>query len=428
MSTYLIDLHIHSRYSRATSKEMDLPNIEKWAMLKGITVVGTGDFTHPEWFMALTDQLERAENGLYRLKAEFRKPDTEIPPSCRKDVFFIPTVEISSIYKRGGRLRKVHNLIIMPDLESVSKFNKALAKIGNLSADGRPILGLDSKDLLEIMLNISENSIFIPAHAWTPHFSVFGSKSGFDSLEECFGDLTPHIKAIETGLSSDPPMNWRLSALDNILLVSNSDAHSPTKLGREVNIISGTPSYKAIYNAIMGYDGDLFQGTIEFYPEEGKYHFDGHRRCQVRLSPKETIANNLLCPKCGQRVTIGVMHRVEELADRDDGYIPENAKYFERLVPLQEVLSEVLRVGPQAKRVIHQVERLRQKIGNEFHVLREAPLEVIEEVGGELLSMAIKRNREGNVSIRPGYDGEYGAISILRDRDRLENKSQMELF
>ncbi|OGW67365.1 MAG: DNA helicase UvrD, partial [Nitrospirae bacterium RIFCSPHIGHO2_02_FULL_40_19] len=306
---FIADLHIHSPYSRATSKDMEIENLNRWAQLKGLTVVGTGDFTHPKWLVNLQEKLESAEDGLFRLKPEYESSMVEeVPSSCRRDVRFILSAEISCIYSKNGRTRKVHNLLLVPTFAEAAKINAALSKIGNLKSDGRPILGLDSKVLLNIALDTSPDVLFIPAHAWTPHFSVLGSNSGFDSLEECFEELTSHIYAIETGLSSDPPMNWRLSGLDRVALISNSDAHSPAKLAREANIFDTELSYKGIYNAIKSNNNKNFIGTIEFFPEEGKYHFDGHRDCKRRMHPSDTRQNNGLCPKCGKKVTIGVMH------------------------------------------------------------------------------------------------------------------------
>ncbi|HLA00070.1 MAG TPA: endonuclease Q family protein, partial [Thermodesulfovibrionales bacterium] len=318
---FFADLHIHSRYSRATSTDMKLESLWKWAQLKGITVIGTGDFTHPTWLNEIKEKLEPAGNNLFTLKEKLQTND--IPASCRSDVYFMLTAEISTIYSKKGKTRKIHNLIFAPDLSIAASINTFLARIGNLSSDGRPILGLDAKNLLKIVLDASPDALLVPAHAWTPHFSVFGSESGFDSLSECFEELTPHVYSIETGLSSDPPMNWRLSSLDHITLISNSDAHSPAKLGRESNIFDTEISYKAIINAIKNRKG--FVGTIEFFPEEGKYHYDGHRSCSISLAPEETIKNNYLCPACGRKVTIGVMHRVEKLADRPDGFKPQKA-------------------------------------------------------------------------------------------------------
>ncbi len=398
--------------------------IWKWAQLKGITVVGTGDFTHPMWFKELGEKMEPTGNGLFQLKADFQ-PET-VPESCRADVFFLLSVEISCIYKKNGKTRKIHCLVFVPDLASAAKFNLALSRIGNIRSDGRPILGLDAKELLKITLDTSPQAMFIPAHAWTPHFSVFGAASGFDSLEECFEELTPHIHAVETGLSSDPPMNWRLSALDGITLVSNSDAHSPPKLGREANIFDVEVSYGAIMEAIK--TRKRFMGTIEFFPEEGKYHYDGHRVCGVRFSPGETKQHDYRCPVCGKRLTVGVMHRVELLADRKHGFRPPGAPPYHSLIPLQEVLAEARGVGANSKSVQDDYMNLLVRLGNEFKVLMDEPLAEIARAASPLVAEAIARVRSGKVHIKPGYDGEFGQIKIFETAERKEIKGQGTLL
>jgi len=417
--SFIADLHIHSRYSRAVSKDMTPESLYRWAQLKGITVVGTGDFTHPAWVAELQEKLEPAEPGLYRLKPELAVlVDHEIPESCRAEVRFLLTSEISSIYKRHERTRKVHNMIYAPSFTAVASITEKLARIGNIHSDGRPILGLDSEELLRIMLEHAPEALFVPAHAWTPHFSVFGANSGFDSLEECFGELTPHIKVIETGLSSDPPMNWRLSGLEGITLISNSDAHSPSKLGRESNVLNSDLSFKGIKDAFTSGNPQQFLGTIEFFPEEGKYHYDGHRNCNVRLTPEETRKHNRLCPECGKPVTVGVLHRTELLADQPTGHRPPNALPFWSLVPLVEIISEVMGRGVNTKGVTGIYHRLLADVGNEFSILLDVPIVDIEEHGGTLLAMAIQRMREGKVSIAPGYDGEFGRVRMLTPEDR----------
>jgi uncharacterized protein (TIGR00375 family) len=422
---FIADLHIHSRYSRATSANMNIESLWKWAQLKGITVVGAGDFTHPKWFIEMKEQLEPIGSNLLKLKDNFKTND--IPDSCRSEVYFMLTAEISCIYSKMGKTRKIHNLIFAPDFSVASRINTLLSRIGNLSSDGRPILGLDAKHLLKIVLDTSPDAVLVPAHAWTPHFSVFGAESGFDSLSECFEELTPHIHSIETGLSSDPPMNWRLSTLDRITLISNSDAHSPSKLGREANIFSTEISYGAMTNAIRTMKG--FIGTIEFFPEEGKYHYDGHRSCGVTLSPKETIKNNYLCPVCGRRVTIGVMHRVEKLADRPYGFKPKNAPIYHSLIPLSEILAETLKVGANTKTVESHYLKLLRSLGNEFKILMESPLADIEKTGPPSLSEAISKMRSGKVHISPGFDGEYGKIKIFEEaKKNKEIKGQKTLF
>ena len=421
---FIADLHIHSRYSRATSRDMSPEAIWKWAQLKGISVVGTGDFTHPEWIKELREKLEPAGNGLFKLKNKFR-PDG-IPDSCRANVFFPLSAEISCIYSKNEKLRKIHSIILAPDFESVLKINNELSKIGNLSADGRPILGMDAKHLLKIVIDSSTDAMLVPAHAWTPHFSVFGSASGFDSLEECFEYLTPNIHAIETGLSSDPKMNWRLSALDRITLISNSDAHSATKIGREANIFDTEVSYVSIIKAIKTKKG--FVGTIEFFPEEGKYHFDGHRSCDVSFSPAETKKHNYLCPVCKKKVTVGVMHRVEELADRKEGFKPPGSPSFYSIIPLPEIIAETLKVGANSKKVNNEYFKLLEKLGNEFRILMDTSLKDIEETGSTLLMEAISRMRAGNVHIAPGFDGEYGKVKIFEAVEMKYSKGQELLF
>src|SRR4030043_709513 len=421
---FIADLHIHSRYSRATSKDMLPKNIWKWAQLKGITVIGTGDFTHPEWFKELREKIESAENGFFRFKKEFQLDD--VPDLCKADVFFVLSAEISCIYSKKGKVRKIHSIVFVPDFATATRINAVLSKIGNLSSDGRPILGLDSKELLKIILDVSNEAMLVPAHAWTPHFSVFGAGSGFDSLEECFEELTSYIYAIETGLSSDPLMNWRLSSLDHITLISNSDAHSPAKLGREANIFDTEISYKAMMNAIKTRDG--CEETIEFFPEEGKYHYDGHRTCGISLSPKETVKHNYLCPVCGKRVTVGVMHRVEKLADRENGFRPSGAPPFHSVVPLPEIIAEAIKVGVYSKAVNNEYLHIIEKLGNEFKILMDIPLNDIERASSPIIREAIARMRSGNVHISPGFDGEYGKIKIFEEVERKAIKGQGRLF
>lgn len=415
---FIADLHIHSRYSRATSKDMSPEALWRWAQIKGISVIGTGDFTHPEWLKELERKLEPAEGGLLRLKKAFQPPD--VPELCRADVLFLLSAEVSCIYSKDGRLRKIHALILAPDIQTTVRINMHLSKIGNLSADGRPILGLDAKELLKIVLTASPEAMLIPAHAWTPHFSIFGSESGFDSLEECFGELTSYIYAIETGLSSDPKMNWRISAIDRVTLISNSDAHSAARIGREANILDTGMSYDAITRAIKTRDG--FKGTIEFFPEEGKYHYDGHRLCRVILPPKETIKQNYICPVCGKRLTVGVMHRVERLADRDEGARPAGAPAYSSVIPLSEVIAESLEVGVNTKKVEALYFEMVKRLGNEFRILMDIPITKIETAAGPVVAEAIARMRSGRVSISPGYDGEYGKVKIFNETDRKEHK------
>lgn len=419
---YIADLHIHSRFSRATSKDGDAPHLEFWARRKGIQLIGTGDFTHPAWRAELKEQLVPAEEGLYTLRDNLRQPcDVEA-----KTPRFVVTGEISSIYKRGGKTRKVHNVIILPSLEAADELSAKLEAIGNIHSDGRPILGLDSRDLLEITLETCPNAEFIPAHIWTPHFAMFGAFSGFDSIEECFDDLTPYIHAVETGLSSDPPMNWRVSQLDGLTLVSHSDAHSPAKLGREADILDTGLSYTEMVEAIR--TGNGFSGTIEFFPEEGKYHLDGHRNCGVCLTPVEAAELGNICPVCGKKLTIGVEHRVEELADRPAGYHPSGAKPYESLVPLPEVIAASTGASATSKKTLEKYENILSKLGPEFHILRETPIEEIEKAAGPCVSEGIRRLRQGKVSRRAGFDGEYGVISLLTPSEIEQLNGQMSLF
>lgn len=404
---FIADLHIHSKYSRATSPGMSPENLWKWAQLKGISVMGTGDFTHPEWLAELKEKLTPTGTGLYELKKQYHTDD--VPGSCRADVSFLLSAEISCIYSKNGKVRKIHSLVFAPDFKTAVKINKALSKIGNLKSDGRPILGLDAKKLLEIVLKSSPDAMLVPAHAWTPHFSVFGAVSGFDSLDECFEELTPHIYAIETGLSSDPLMNRRLSALDRITLISNSDAHSPAKIGREANIFDTEMSYNGIAESLKS--GEGFEGTIEFFPEEGKYHYDGHRTCSISFTPEETLKHDYLCPVCGKKLTVGVMHRVNKLANRKTSKkgFPE----FHSIIPLPEIISEVVKVGVSSKRVNNEYMKLLEELGNEFDILMNVPLSDIGDVGPPLLMDAISKMRKGDIYIAPGYDGEFGKIKIF---------------
>ena len=426
---FIIDVHLHSRFARATSRDLNPSNLHKWSALKGVDVVGTGDYTHPEWFAELSEQLEPAEEGLYQLKAAWREAvEQELPEHCRREVRFMLSVEISTIYKKGDKTRKIHHVVILPTLESVARLNRRLGTIGNLQSDGRPILGLDSRDLLEICLEADENVLFVPAHIWTPHFAALGASSGFDSLEECYGDLLPHIFAVETGLSSDPPMNWRLSALDRYAIVSNSDAHSPQKLAREATCFDTECSYPGIYAALKDRDPARFLGTLEFYPEEGKYHYDGHRKCAVCYKPAQTLAAEGICPVCGRKLTVGVLHRVERLADRPDGFRPDFAPSYEYLIPLDEVIGAAIGVGPKSKKVRAVYDRLLDEIGPELEVLRHAGLAAIESCAGPLVAEGVRRMRCGEVDIYPGHDGEYGVISVFSEEERTRLKGQGALF
>ena len=425
---FIADLHIHSHLSRACSRDLRPERLQRWCQLKGIGVLGTGDFTHPEWSSELREKLVEEEPGLFRLKEDFADVEgRDLPPSCRAPVRFLLSAEISCIYKKNGRVRKAHHLIYAPSFEVADRISSSIGRIGNLKSDGRPILGLDSKDLLSLVLEASEEAVLIPAHAWTPHFSVFGSESGFDSLEECFEDLAGRVFAIETGLSSDPPMNWRLSALDKVALISNSDAHSPEKLAREANRFDSELSYEGIFGPLRRRDHRRFLGTLEFFPEEGKYHVDGHRACKTRLTPRQTLRAKGLCPVCGKAVTVGVLHRVEKLADRDEGFKPPDAPAYENLVPLKEVLSQVLQVGPGSVRVDRAYMELLSRFGNELFILRELPLDGLR-AEQPLLALALDRMRKGDVKVQAGYDGEYGVVTLLGDEDLRTPSSQLSFL
>ena len=426
---FIADLHVHSKYSRATAKNLDLENLYMAAQLKGVTVVGTGDFTYPAWFEEITEKLVTAEPGLFKLKEELaRQCDAQVPESCRRPVRFMLVTEISNIYKKNDRTRKNHNLVFAPDIEVARQFSNRLDKIGNIKSDGRPILGLDARDLLETLLETSTDAFLIPAHIWTPWFSVLGSKSGFDSIEECFEDLTPHIFAVETGLSSDPAMNWRVSSLDGFTLVSNSDAHSPLNLGREANLFNTELSYPAIKSALKTGDPDQFLGTFEFYPEEGKYHIDGHRACNTSFWPATTLKHDGVCPVCGKPLTLGVLYRVEELADRkEDQKPPRTAPYFS-IIQLKDILSEIFRVGPNSKKVQQAYRIVLDKLGSEFNILQNLDIVALEQAGISLLPEAVERMRRQEINVIPGYDGQYGRVQIFKEHERARLMGQQSLF
>ena len=433
---YIADLHIHSLFSRATSKASHLHGLASWAAIKGIQVIGTGDFTHPVWFSQLVEYLEEAEPGFFRLKPEnTNKLENVLPEGLKADtstIRFVLTTEISSIYKRGGKVRKVHNILFAPDLDSVRRINATLAGIGNIESDGRPILGLDSRDLLEIVLEKIPEGFLVPAHIWTPWFSLFGSKSGFDTIEACFGDLSEYVFALETGLSSDPDMNRMISALDRFTLISNSDCHSPGKLGREANIFStGFDFYsmrQALKNPVNETGHQVFDATLEFYPEEGKYHCDGHRKCGVCLEPLETQEVGGICPKCGKPVTVGVLNRVMELADRPAPFYPQGSPKVHSLVPLPEILSELVGTGPATKRVMLAYVKLIQQFGTEFHILLDSDIAELEQSASPVLAEAVRRVRSGQVIRTPGYDGEFGIIRVFSEGERSKYGGQLNLF
>ena len=421
---YIADLHIHSRFSRATSKGLDLPTLDLWAARKGIEVLGTGDATHPAWLKEIEENLIPAEPGFYRLKSEAAKAGKGVEALGRTR--FVLSAEVSCIYKKGGRVRKNHSVLLLPNIETARRLNDRLGRMGNITSDGRPILGLDARNLLELCLTVSPDIFFIPAHVWTPWFSLFGSKSGFDAVEECFEDLSGQIHALETGLSSDPAMNARLSALDRFVLVSNSDAHSAAKLGREANLFEAEFSYPGMIRAMSGQGG--FEGTLEFFPEEGKYHLDGHRKCGTRLEPEETLRLGGLCPVCSKPVTLGVMYRVLELADRPAGDAVKRARRYHSLIPLTEVLGEILGVGPQSRRVESVYEGLLAALGPELYILKDAPPADLRRAGGELLETGIERMRSGRVHVMGGYDGEFGRVSVFDPAEKAALAGQDGLF
>ena len=407
------DLHIHSKFSRACSKDCDIEHLSWWALRKGLRVLGTGDFTHPAWAAELRETLVEAEPGLFRIRPDLeQRLFRDTPASCAGTVRFMLSVEISTIYRRDDRTRKVHHLLYAPSFEAADRITAALARIGNLASDGRPILGLDSRDLLDITLSAGPGCFLVPAHVWTPWFAVLGSKSGFDAVRDCYADLADHIFAVETGLSSDPPMNWACSSLDGYRLVSNSDAHSPPMLGREATVLDTELDYFSIAAALR--TGDGLAGTVEFFPEEGKYHLDGHRKCGVRVEPEQTRSLDTICPQCGKPLTVGVLHRVAELADRPPGYRPPGAAGFTNLIQLPYIMGELLATGPKSKKVTGEVGRLVAALGPELGILRDVPVDDVRRVGGSLLGEAIARLRRGEVIRDAGYDGEYGTIRLFQ--------------
>jgi len=417
---FIADFHLHSKYSRATSKEMEVESLARWAKKKGISLLGTGDFTHPTYFAELKSKLAPLGNGLFELK------------NGEKDVTFILTAEVSNMYSQGGKGRRIHTLIVAPSFDVVETINSKLGALGKLSSDGRPIFSFPAKDLAKMILEVSEECMLIPAHAWTPWFSIFGASSGFDSIEECFGDLTPYIRAIETGLSSDPEMNWRLSALDDITLISNSDAHSPNRLGREANAFDCALDYTEVTETLRTKDRRKFLFTVEFFPEEGKYHYDGHRECGVLFSPGQTKSHQSLCPVCKKKLTVGVLYRVEELADRPEGFTPRNAIPSIHLIPLEEIIAESLGQRVGTKGVDAEYERLVERGGSEFAILLDAaPDELATFVPPRTLE-GIVRMRQGKVSIIPGHDGVYGKVSLFPEtgdnKDADKSKEQLKLF
>jgi uncharacterized protein (TIGR00375 family) len=418
---FMADLHVHSKHSRATSKEMGLDALAYWGKLKGIRLVATGDFTHPVYFSEIKAKLEEQAAGIFCLK------------QGEKATHFILCTEVSNMFSQGGKTnRRTHTLIFAPSIEVVERINNKLTTLGKLGSDGRPIFSFPVKDLVKIILDISDECLLVPAHAWTPWFSVFGANSGFDSLEECFEEQTKHIFAIETGLSSDPEMNWRWSALDNLTLISNSDAHSPSKLGREANCFACALEYQEIIRVMKEKDPAGLLFTVEFFPEEGKYHYDGHRNCNVLLAPHQSKAYDNICPVCGKRLTVGVLHRVEELADRAQGFVPPKAIPSIHLIPLEEIIAEALGQGVGTKGVDREYMQLVEKAGSEFAILLDLPPEEIEKIAQPRVYEGIMRVRKGELNITPGHDGVYGQISIFPKEEEgekpKEEEEQMSLF
>jgi len=403
---YIMDLHVHSKYSRATSKDMDIGHLSEWARIKGINMLGTGDFTHPEWLKELKENLEESEYGIY----------------THKGIDYVLSAEVSNVYFKNGRVRKVHNVLIAPSFAVAEDINKMLSEHGRLEADGRPTLSLECDKMVKALLKISGDIMIIPAHIWTPHFGALGSNSGFDRIEECFGGECIHITALETGLSSNPPMNWRLSALDKYSLVSNSDAHSPSKIGREANVFDKKIGYKELRDALRKKDKKRFMYTIEFFPEEGKYHWDGHRKCGARLSPEEAAKINYRCPTCGKKLTIGVMNRVGQLADRPEGFTPEDAPGYKSLIPLVEIIADAMEVGRESVAVGREYNALIRRLGSEFGILLFIPKEEIMEKCPPKIARGVINAREARVSVVPGYDGVYGKITIFDPGDKEEKQ------
>ena len=409
---FIADFHMHSKFSRATSEKTDLENIAKWAEIKGVKVIASGDFTHPQWIKNIKEELKPAEPGLFQYK--------------NSPVRFLLTTEISCIYSKGGKTRKIHLIVLSPSIEIAEKINEELSKIGNLKSDGRPILGLDAKELVKIVLNISSDCMVIPAHCMTPWFGLFGSKSGFDSIKECFEEMSSSIYAVETGLSADPAMLWRIPDVRGISIISNSDAHSPEKIGREANVFDTELNYYSIVEAIKTRKG--FLETIEFYPQEGKYFGDGHRACNIYMNSKDSLTYNEICPVCGKPLTVGVMNRIEKLADKPEGYIPEGVVPFRSIVPLKEIIGEALGVGSGTKSVDAEYQKLIKAFKSEFNILLDVSFEELKEVAFSQIAEGIIKVREGRVNISPGFDGEYGKVKIFSEVEKREAIRQKTLF
>jgi uncharacterized protein (TIGR00375 family) len=428
---FIADLHLHSKFSRATSKQMVLDALALWAKIKGISLMATADFTHPEWLFLLKQKLEPCGNGFYRLKHILSTTDEHLKSFSLlpDDVSFILSSELSFIYSKKGKGRKIHLILLAPDFQSVDRVNHKLSGLGNLRSDGRPMLGMDAKAFVKIVADLCPECVVIPSHIWTPWFSLFGANSGFDAIEECFEEMTPFIFALETGLSSDPAMNWRLSALDRYSLVSNSDAHSPSKIGREANAFDTDFGYKGLIHAIKSKDVDKFLYTVEFFPEEGKYHYDGHRKCGVLFSPRESIRHNNICPQCGKKLTIGVMHRVAELSDREEGEGPALKVPYKNLIPLNEIIAQALDKTPECQSVWDVYFRFIHEFENEQRILTEASIEDLKRISPERVGLGLERMRKGKVRIVPGHDGCFGKISLFEEETfEEEAQGQLKLF
>ncbi len=413
----VLDLHIHSKYSRACSPFLTIPNIEATCRKKGVDVIATGDFTHPAWFAHLKENLEEiGQSGLYK----FKKNDDN-------KVKFLLSTEISLIYKDGDKCRRLHLMVNAPNIKAVDELNKYLGKKYNISSDGRPILGMSAPDLVDLCLKINPDFLIYPAHIWTPWFAVFGSKSGFDSMEECFKDKTENIFAYETGLSSDPEMNWRLSGLDKLTLLSNSDAHSLPNIAREANVFDlREETYKEIYNIVKNKDKEKIKYTIEFYPEEGMYHYDGHRNCGVSLNPKETRKHKGVCPVCKKPLTVGVMNRVEDLADRKEGFKPSGSYPFIKLVELDKIIAEALGIkSRKSKKVQNEYTELIKEIGSELYILLEADLKNLQKTVNKDIITGIERVRKQKLQVTPGFDGQYGKINIFTEEEKKSGQAKL---
>jgi uncharacterized protein (TIGR00375 family) len=414
MPRFIADFHIHSRYSRACSKDLSVAELAKWATIKGVGLLGTGDFTHPLWLEELKDALRQAGGGLYE----------------HGGARFLLTAEVNTLFYKAGRAHQIHHLLFAPSIEAVERINRALEAFGSLSLDGRPTLQMEARRLAEVVLGLEPRALIVPAHAWTPWFAIFGSTSGFDTVEECFEDQAPRIRVLETGLSSDPAMNWRLSRLDRYAFISNSDAHSARRIGREANVFDCPLDYDAVVSALTAKDASRFLSTLEFFPEEGKYHYDGHRACQVRWAPEETKRHGGRCSTCGKKVTVGVMHRVEELADRPAGATPAGAIPFQRIVPLEEIIADAVGANVGTQAVEREYQQLLYKCGTEFAALLETPEEELRKATSPKIAEGILRMRRGEVRVEPGYDGEYGKVKFFSDGEpaTAATEQQMTLF